>query len=86
MRRVAFEKTAFADFAEWAEIDRKIHKRIVALIMDILRDPFSGLGKPEPLKHELRGYWSRRIADEHRLVYKVNDQSIIIAACKCHYE
>lgn len=86
MRKIVFEKTAFADFAEWAQTDKKIHSRIVALIMDILRNPFSGLGKPEPLKHQLQGYWSRRINNEHRLVYKVDDRFVIIAACKLHYE
>jgi toxin YoeB len=68
--KIAFEQGAFADFAAWAEQDRKIHKRIVTLILDIARNPHQGIGKPEPLKHELRGYWSRRITDEHRLVYQ----------------
>jgi len=57
----------------------------VALIKDILRQPFTGIGKPEPLKQELQGYWSRRINDEHRLVYKVSDDAIIIISCKYHY-
>ncbi|NEQ34864.1 MAG: Txe/YoeB family addiction module toxin [Okeania sp. SIO3I5] len=68
------------------KIDKKIHQKIVALIKDIDRSSFSGLGKPEPLKYELSGYWSRRINDEHRLVYKVTDYEIIIIACKYHYE
>lgn len=84
--KIAFEKVAFADFTAWAEQDRKIHKRIVALIMDILRDPYQGIGKPERLKHELQGYWSRRINDEHRLVYRVETETVIIIACKHHYE
>ncbi|MCR4321928.1 MAG: Txe/YoeB family addiction module toxin, partial [Candidatus Brocadiaceae bacterium] len=62
-----------------------LYQRIVDLIMDILRQPFSGIGKPEPLKHDLKGYWSRRINDEHRLVYKVNDEAVIIVSCKYHY-
>jgi toxin YoeB len=84
--KIAFEKVAFADFTAWAEQDRKIHKRIVALIMDILRDPHQGIGKPERLKYELQGYWSRRINDEHRLVYRVETETVTIIACKHHYE
>lgn len=59
---------------------------IVALIKDIDRSPFTGLGKPEPLKYEFSGFWSRRITDEHRLIYRVNDREIVIALCKYHYE
>jgi toxin YoeB len=84
--KIAFEKVAFADFTAWAEQDRKIHKRIVALIMDIMRNPHQGIGKPEPLKHELQGYWSRRINDEHRLIYCIETETITIIACKHHYE
>lgn len=86
MNKVTFEKRVFKDFTDWAIIDKKIHKRIVDLIFDILRHPFTGIGKPEPLKHELKGYWSRRINDEHRLVYKVEGDAIIIIACKYHYD
>lgn len=85
MRKVVFEGSAFQDFIEWATIDRKLYQRIASLIMDTLRHPLSGLGKPEPLRHELRGYWSRRINDEHRLVYKVTDDAIIIISCRYHY-
>ena len=85
MRRIIFEESAFQDFTEWAAIDKKLYQRIVDLIMDILRQPFSGIGKPELLKHDLKGYWSRRINDEHRLVYKVNDEAVIIVSCKYHY-
>jgi toxin YoeB len=85
MRKIAFETSAFQDFVEWATINRKLYQRIVDLITDILRHPFSGIGKPEPLKGELKGYWSRRINDEHRLVYKVTDEAVIIIACKYHY-
>jgi toxin YoeB len=86
MRRIAFEKSAFEDFTEWATINRKIHNRIATLILDILRQPFSGLGKPEPLRHELRGYWSRRIDQEHRLVYTVDEDQVTIASCRYHYQ
>ena len=84
--KVAFEKGAFEDFTSWATDDKKVYKRITSLIMDILRQPYSGLGKPEPLKHELRGYWSRRITEEHRLIYKVEHETVIIVACKYHYQ
>ena len=60
--------------------------KIVELLKDIERSPFSGIGKPEPLKYELSGFWSRRISDEHRLVYQVTDQEIFVAACKGHYD
>ena len=85
MRRIAFESSAFEDFNAWATQDKKLYARIVELIRNIQHSPFTGLGKPEPLKHELRGFWSRRINDEHRLVYKVTDELIIIAAYKYHY-
>jgi len=85
MRKIVFEKNAFEDFTAWATIDKKIHGRIVDLILDILRQPFSGLGKPEPLRHELKGYWSRRIDGEHRLVYKVDKDAITVITCKYHY-
>jgi toxin YoeB len=85
VKRIIFESRAFDDFVEWAGSDKKTYAKIVALLRDIQRSPFTGLGKPEPLRHELQGYWSRRITDEHRLVYKVTDDAIIIAACKYHY-
>ena len=85
MKRIVFERSAFEDFTAWATIDKKIYSRIVSLILDVLRQPFSGLGKPEPLRHELHGYWSRRIDDEHRLVYKVDQDSVTITGCKYHY-
>ena len=77
---------AFAAFYEWTVHDKKIAKKIMDLVKDIQRTPFTGLGKPEPLKHDLSGFWSRRITDEHRLVYKVEKEEIIIASCKFHYE
>lgn len=85
MRNIVFEKRSFEEFTQWAVEDRKIYRKIVALINDIQRTPFSGKGKPEPLKHELRGSWSRRITDTHRLVYKITDTDIIIVSCKFHY-
>lgn len=78
MQNITFAPEAFAQFNDWAAQDKKIHRKIITLINDILRQPFTGLGKPEPLKHELSGYWSRRITDEHRLVYGVTETEIII--------
>lgn len=86
MKRVVFEGSAFEDFTDWSVRDKKTYNKIVTLIKDILRSPFSGLGKPEPLRHELQGYWSRHINDEHRLVYKVTDDAVIVASCKYHYD
>jgi toxin YoeB len=85
MKKIIFEEAAFQHFTEWATENKKIHRRIVNLIKDILRQPYSGIGKPEALKHDLSGYWSRRITDEHRLVYKVDDEAITVASCKYHY-
>jgi toxin YoeB len=84
-RRISFEASAFEDFNQWATLDKKTYQKIITLINDINRSPFSGLGKPEALKYEYSGYWSRRINNEHRLVYKVTDTDIIIVACKYHY-
>jgi toxin YoeB len=76
----------FDDYNEWVLIDKKIAKKIIVLIRDISRNPYSGLGKPEPLKYELSGYWSREINQEHRLVYRVEDNIIEILSCKFHYK
>jgi toxin YoeB len=84
MNQVTFEKTAFQQFVEWGRLDKKIHQKIVDLILDILRQPYTGLGKPERLKYELHGYWSRRISEEHRLVYKIAGERVIIISCKYH--
>lgn len=83
---ISFEGGAFDDFNQWALEDRKIYKRIISLIKDISRSPYEGIGKPEALKYELEGYWSRRIDEEHRLVYKVDDDRLIIIGCKYHYK
>jgi toxin YoeB len=86
MKKVAFEPEAFEQLGQWATEDKKIFKKILELIRDIQRDPFMGIGKPEPLKYELQGYWSRRLTDEHRLIYKVQEDLLIILTCKYHYE
>ena len=76
---------AFRDYTNWVTRDPKLFERLTRLIVETLRDPFGGIGKPEPLKHELKRCWSRRINDEHRLVYKVTDESLIILSCRYHY-
>ena len=86
MRKIAFLNEAFEDFNTLARENKKLYARVAELIKDIGRNPFSGIGKPEPLKHELKGLWSRRITDEHRLVYKVSDEEILIYSCKFHYK
>ncbi|MDR3248903.1 MAG: Txe/YoeB family addiction module toxin [Treponema sp.] len=83
---ITFMDSAFDAFNEWIDTDKKIFKKIRALLKDIKRTPFEELGKPEPLKHNLSGYWSRHITEEHRLVYKIENNAIIIVSCKYHYE
>lgn len=83
--RLAWDESAWEDYLWWQTQDRKVLKRINALIRDIDRNGNEGLGKPEPLKHGLSGYWSRRITDEHRLVYKIVNDEIRIASCRYHY-
>jgi len=85
MRRVLFEKEALKDLKEWANINIKMYNKIIDLLHDINKTPFKGIGKPEALKYELKGFWSRRINKEHRLVYKVTDKEIIVISCKYHY-
>ncbi|HMS38850.1 MAG TPA: Txe/YoeB family addiction module toxin [Pyrinomonadaceae bacterium] len=86
MRLITFHQKVFEDFGNWAKTDRKLFERICRIINETAKNPFDGIGKPEPLKGDFQGYWSRRINDEHRLVYKVTDKEIIIAACKHHYK
>ncbi len=85
MPSLEFDSAAFEDLAWWIEQDRSQALKVIRLIKEIQRDPFSGLGKPEPLKHELAGCWSRRINLEHRLVYQVTPDKIRILACRYHY-
>jgi len=82
---ISFLETAFSEYRQWELDDKKIFNKINSLITEIMRDPFHGTGKPEPLKWDWAGYWSRRITQEHRLVYKVLKDHIIIASCKYHY-
>ena len=83
--KLVFSERAWEDYLYWQQTDRKILKRINELIRDIRRSPCEGIGKPEPLKHALSGYWSRRINDEHRLVYRVEGNAILIAQVRYHY-
>ena len=83
--RLVFAPQAWEDYVTWQSLDRSIVRRINRLIDDCLRDPFEGIGKPEPLRHALAGYWSRRINDEHRIVYKVEGNVLMIAAARYHY-
>ena len=83
--KLVFAEKAWEDYLYWQQTDKKILRRINALIKEIIRVPFAGTGKPEPLKHALSGYWSRRINDEHRIVYKVQDGSVLIAQLRYHY-
>ena len=83
--RIVFSLRAWEDYLYWQRTDRKILLRINDLIQEITRTPFKGTGKPEPLRHVLAGYWSRRINDEHRLVYKMEDDAVFIAQARYHY-
>jgi toxin YoeB len=82
---IQFTPTGWSEFQDLLELDRKLFARTIDLIEAVSRDPFSGIGKPEPLKHQLAGCWSRRISDRHRLVYRVNGQTIVILSCIYHY-
>jgi len=83
--KLIFSAHAWNDYLYWQQTNKKILKRINLLIKDVRRSPFEGIGKPEPLKHALSGYWSRRINDEHRFVYKVSGDSMLIAQLRYHY-
>ena len=84
--KVTFSKNSWDDYTSWQQEDKKMLKRINQLIRDIQRTPFQGIGNPEPLKYDLAGLWSRRIDREHRLVYQVTENEIIIYSCRYHYE
>jgi toxin YoeB len=83
--KLILAEQAWEDYLYWQKTDRKVLERVNTLIRDIQREPFSGIGKPEPLKHAFAGYWSRRINDEHRIIYKVRDDSLLIAQLRYHY-
>ena len=83
--KIIFLSTGWEDYLYWQNTDKAILKKINALIKEVERMPFEGSGKPEPLKHNLAGWWSRRINLEHRLVYKIENEAIIILQCRYHY-
>ena len=83
--KLIFSDHAWDDYLYWQNSDRKILRRVNNMIKDAMRNPFEGIGKPEPLKHALSGYWSRRITDEHRFVYKVSENRLHIAQLRYHY-
>ncbi|MGB7403199.1 MAG: Txe/YoeB family addiction module toxin [Arcobacter sp.] len=82
---ITWTDESWEEYEQWQKEDKKVLKKINSLIKDIKRDFFNGIGKPEPLKHELTGCWSRRITDEHRLVYEVTKYSVVIISCRYHY-
>ena len=84
MKKV-WEDSAWDDYLYWQNTDRKMLNKVNELIKSCERTPFSGIGKPEPLKEKLKGYWSRRIDNTHRLVYKVENETLIISQCRFHY-
>jgi toxin YoeB len=83
--KLIFADAAWDDYLYWQQQDRRMVDRINKLIKEAQREPFAGIGKPEPLKHALAGYWSRRITDEHRMVYKIDGDSMLIAQLRYHY-
>lgn len=85
MRCLVFHAQGWEDFTYWLQNDRATTKRLLRLIAEVLRNPFEGIGKPEPLKHSMPGAWSRRVTDEHRLVYLVTDKDIVILQTRYHY-
>jgi toxin YoeB len=84
-RRLTFTPDGWDDYLYWQTQDKKTLKRINHVLREILREPFIGIGKPEPLRENLTGYWSRRIDDTHRLVYAIEEKAIIVLACRYHY-
>ncbi len=84
--KITFSKNSWEDYLSWQKEDKRILKRINQLIKDIQRAPYQGIGNPEPLKYDLAGFWSRRIDREHRLVYQVINQELLIYSCKYHYD
>ena len=83
--KLVFSDHAWEDCLYWQKNDRKMVERINKLIQEVKREPFSGVGKPEPLKHALSGFWSRRITDEHRMVYRVETEALLVAQLRHHY-
>ncbi len=84
--KIIFTKNSWEDYTSWVKEDKKVLQKINELIKDIQRNPFQGKGKPEPLKYDLAGFWSRRIDREHRLVYRFEKKEILIYSCRYHYD
>lgn len=84
--KVTFSEIAWEDYLSWEKEDKRMLKKINELIKDIQRHPFEGIGKPEPLKFDLRGFWSRRIDREHRLVYQMIENQLVVHSCRFHYD
>ena len=83
--KITWTATAWSDYLYWKSTDKKKVKRINQLIKETIRDPFNGIGNPEALKHDLQGFWSRRIDGQHRLVYSFEEETLMIVACRYHY-
>ena len=83
--KIIFSANGCEDYLYWQQTDKKMLKRVNKLIKEICRSPFKGIGKPEPLRHGLAGYWSRRINDEHRIVYKITEKALLVAQLRYHY-
>jgi toxin YoeB len=83
--KLTFSDDAWEDYLYWQKQDKRMVERIKKLVKEVQREPFSGVGKPEPLKHALSGFWSRRITDEHRMVYQIEDDNLLIAQLRYHY-
>ena len=86
IKRIQWDIDAWEEYCDWQRVNKAALKKINQLIRDILRDPFDGLGKPEPLKEDLSGFWSRRIDEENRLIYAVEQDAVVLISCKGHYE
>jgi len=84
--RYIFVEESWDDYLYWQETDKKMARRINELLKHISRNPFSGIGKPEPLKYKYKGFWSRRINEEHRLIYQVKENEVLIVKCRFHYD
>lgn len=84
--KIAFSEQAWSEYQDWLELDPRGLKRLNKLIESVCRDPYSGIGKPEQLRHNWSGWWSRRIDSEHRLVYRIEDGFLVIAQCRFHYD
>ncbi|TAE25174.1 MAG: Txe/YoeB family addiction module toxin [Candidatus Kapaibacterium sp.] len=86
MRNIAFTPLSIQHITDWGNFDRKIFNKIMSLLQEAAKTPFEGTGKPEALKHNYQGCWSRRITQEHRLIYRVSDTTITVISCKAHYD